>query len=66
MKVSTQQMNKNVATTDIKSISAVANQSNLSVNIIINIEDVNDNSPIFVPSKLKVVSFRFFADFNSG
>ena len=64
MKVSTQQMNKNVATNDIQSNSAVNSQSILSVNIVINIEDVNDNSPIFVPSKL--AQFGFWGIFDSS
>jgi hypothetical protein len=43
MKVSSQQMNK---------IVGAEVSSNNSVNIVINIEDINDNSPVFVPSKL--------------
>ena len=45
MKVASQQMNKNVGSVAGKS------GGNSGVNIHIHIQDENDNSPVFVPSK---------------
>ena len=45
MKVASQQMNKNVGSVAGKS------SGNSGVNIHIHIQDENDNSPVFVPSK---------------
>jgi hypothetical protein len=45
MKVASQQMNKNVGPVAGKS-------GNSGVNIHIHIQDENDNSPVFVPSKI--------------
>ncbi len=46
MKVTSQQMNKHVNG---------VGSSNAGVNIHIHIQDENDNSPIFVPSKFSLV-----------
>ena len=45
-------MNKNVG-----SVETSNNESILAVNIIINIQDINDNSPVFVPSNIHFIVF---------